>query len=76
MQLDPILKAFFDDKAIQRAWAQFIIDYLNEEALRRVYAREDTAALAEASDIIQGSFKKLKELCTPKQERKPSTRGE
>jgi archaellum component FlaC len=70
------LKAFFADKAAQVAWAEFIVNELNTEALKRVYAGEDTKALKEAKEIIEQSFKKLNELFTPKKERKPVSRGE
>lgn len=71
--MNPHLKAFFNDKEAQKAWAEFILDELNEEVLRRVYSGEDTAALKEAKDVIAASFKKLNELFTPK---KPRTRKE
>jgi hypothetical protein len=74
--MNPHLKAFFEDKAAQRAWADFILNELNEEALKRVYKGGDTAAVKEAHDIISTSFRKLAELFTPKKKEKPVTRAE
>jgi hypothetical protein len=65
------LKAFFEDKAAQKEWAEFIMDTLNEEALLRVYSGKNTDALKEARDIISKSFKKLNELFTPKPNQRP-----
>lgn len=73
--MNPHLKAFFDDKAAQLAWAEFILEEMNTEALRRVYNGEDTKALKEARDIIDKSFKSLNELFTPKKKEKPSDRA-
>jgi len=64
------LPAFFKDKEARQEWADFIMEELNQEALKRVYAGADTAALKEARDIISKSFKKLAQLYTPKKERK------
>jgi len=69
------LKVFFEDKEAQKAWAEFILEELNEEALRRVYKGQDTKAVKEAHDIISKSFKKLAELFTPKKPRPPKPRA-
>ena len=64
------LKEFYNDKAMQDAWAEFIVDVLDTEALKRVYLQEDTTALKETRDIITRSFAKLNELYKPKEDRK------
>lgn len=69
------LKAFFEDKQAQNEWAEFIMATLNEEALQRVYAGKDTAAIKEARVIILKSFKKLNELFSPKRKRTVPTRA-
>lgn len=53
------LKEFYDDKAMQNAWAEFIIEVLNAEALKKVYEGEDTSAVREARNIIEKSFGQL-----------------
>jgi hypothetical protein len=67
-----ILKEFFDNKPLQKAWAEFILEELNQEALKRFYAGQDTGPVKEAKDIIAQSFKHLNELFTPKP--KPRTK--
>jgi hypothetical protein len=69
------LPAFFADKQAQKDWADFIMEELNAEALKRVYAGKDTVALKEARDIIGKAFKKLNELYTEKKPRKASNSG-
>lgn len=69
------LKQFYDNQPLKEAWAQFIIETLNDEALRRVYAGRDTSALKEASDIITKSFAQLNEQFAPKKKRTPKTRA-
>lgn len=66
------LPEFFRDKQAQKDWADFIVEELNQEALKRVYSGKDTVALKEAKDIILKSFAKLAQLYTPKKERKSS----
>jgi hypothetical protein len=70
------LHEFFQDKDAQKAWADFIMEQLNEETIKRVYAGTEVQRLKEAKDIISASFKKLNELFTPKKPRTTATRGE
>jgi hypothetical protein len=70
------LPAFFKDKEAQKDWADFIMEELNAETIKRVYAGKDVSGLKEAKDIISASFKKLNELFTEKKPRKATTRGE
>lgn len=67
------LKDFFHDKQAREEWAQFVIDVLNQEALKRTYAGRSTAHVKEAYDLIQLAFKELNEMFT---ERKPKPRRE
>lgn len=64
--MSDVLKAFFEDKAAQLAWADFIMDELNADILKRVYAGKEVTGLKEAKDIIGASFKRLNELFTKK----------
>jgi hypothetical protein len=69
------LRAFFQDKQAQLEWAEFVKAILDDEALKRVYAGKDTSALKEARDIIDRSFKELKDLCTPKEKKRTVDRA-
>lgn len=75
MTVNPLLKQFYDDPNLKEAWAAFIIEELNQEALRRVYKGEDTAAIKEAKDVIAASFKRLNELFQPKKPKRPPVRA-
>ena len=70
------LPAFFKDKQAQKDLADFIMEELNAETIKRVYAGKEVQGLKEAKDIIAQSFKKLNELFTPKKPRKATMRGE
>jgi hypothetical protein len=72
---NPILKELYDNVPLKEAWAAFIIDQLNQEAIRRVYAREDAAAIPEAREIIEKSFKRLNELFQPKTPKRATNRA-
>lgn len=55
------LKAFHDDDATMQAVESFFAEYLSEEAVKRVFRKEDTYALAEARDVLLKGFAKLRE---------------
>jgi hypothetical protein len=70
------LKEFFDDKEMMRAWAQFMLDTMKEEANERVFRTgKSTEPLKEAQAIIDKSFIKLGKLFTPKPKPRKATRG-
>lgn len=69
------LKAFFHDKAAQKAWADFIIYYLDQEAVDRVRKGKDVTGLKEARDIISRSFKELNQLFSEKTKVQVENRG-
>lgn len=68
MQRDK-LKEFYLDKTLQDSWAEFIMEVLNTEALRRVYKGEDTSAIKETREIIEKSFNQLRENFKETEER-------
>jgi len=69
------LKEFHADKHTQAELKAFINQSLDEEALKRVYAGKDTAAVKEARKLIESAFKKLDELFTPKPKPREKNRG-
>lgn len=62
------LKTFYDNKSQREAVKAFMLECLNEEAVERVMNRKDTASLADARDVVEKTFIKLKEVygITPK----------
>lgn len=75
-EVNPHLKAFFEDKNAQLAWAEFILDNLNSEVLERTYSGKSVVGYKEAKDIIAASFRELEELFTPKKPRHGGSRAE
>jgi hypothetical protein len=55
------LKSFHDDDAMMKAVESFFAEYLSDEAVKRVFRKEDTHALAEARDVLLKGFTKLRE---------------
>lgn len=71
------LKRFYNDKEILRAWAEFMLEVLKEEANTRVFKTgKSTEALKEAQDVIDKSFVKLAQMFTPKPKPRKTRRGE
>lgn len=60
--MNPNLKTFHDNENQREAVKDFILDYLKELAVERVMNREDTSSLADAKEVVEQSFIKLKEL--------------
>jgi hypothetical protein len=70
------LKQFYDDKALQLEWANFITQTLDEEVLLRTYAGKDTTGYKQARDIIAKSFGKLNDMFKPKPKQQAGSRAE
>lgn len=56
-----LLKSFYNDEHTRDAVRDFLMYMLNEEAIRRVMERKDTSSLADAKDVIDSAFTKLRE---------------
>jgi len=69
------LKELYNDKAMQDAWSEFIMEVLNVEALKRVYNGGDTTAVKETREIIKKSFIQLKENFEPKETREVTNKA-
>ncbi len=69
------LREFYNDKAMQEAWADFMVETLNEEILKRAYAGKSTDALPEARNVIQASFASLRDRYEPVEKREVENKG-
>jgi hypothetical protein len=70
------LKRFFNDKDAMRAWAEFILQTMKDEANERVFKTgKSTESLKEAQAIIDKSFIKLAQMFTPKPKPRKTRRG-
>jgi hypothetical protein len=60
--MNPILKTFYDNENQREAVREFIFECLNELAIKRVMARESTLSLADAKEVVEQSFIRLREI--------------
>ena len=68
--MDKQLRQFYNDEHTRLAVQAFLVEVLAQEAIQRVMERKDVSHLADANDIIEKAFIKLKE--TFGEEPKPS----
>lgn len=67
------LKIFYDNEITREAVKEFQIECLNELAVKRVMNREDTASLADAKEVVEYTFTRLREIYQNEQKRNPSS---
>lgn len=53
------LQAFYNDKAMMEAVYNHFVDYLNRQAIIKVYEKKDTLAIPEAKEAIDGAITEL-----------------
>lgn len=53
------LRQFNGDVATKEALLGFIIDFINEEALKKMYAKQDVSHIGDAFSLINGAFESL-----------------
>jgi len=56
------LRDFYQDTETKDNVRNYLIDYLEEEAIKKVFGREDVSAVADAKEIIDKAFFHLEEL--------------
>lgn len=56
------LKTFYENDIQREAVKEFMIECLNELAIERVMQRKETASLADAKDVVEQTFIKLREI--------------
>jgi hypothetical protein len=66
------LKKFWDDTQMRDEVKAFLEAHLEEEALKRVWNKEDTHGLADAKIVLENAWKQLDEELSPKE--KPTDR--
>jgi hypothetical protein len=60
------LKDLWSDKALLRDLNNYLQEYLKDAAIEKVFLRQDTTAIAEAKEVIDGAFSQLDTLFEPK----------
>jgi len=53
------LKDFYLDKSLRSEVQDYLINFLKEEALRKLFDKEDVSAVAEAKEIVDKAFENL-----------------
>lgn len=56
------LRTFYENETEREAVKEFLIECLEEVAVKRVMSRENTTSLADAKDVVEETFIKLSEL--------------
>lgn len=57
-----MLRNFYMDEELRNEVQNYLNTYLKEKAIEKVFNREDTSAIAEAKEMIDGAFENLSVL--------------
>ena len=70
------LQEFYNDTDTKDNVKNYLIEFFQEEAVKRLMKREDAVALADAVDLTEKAFENMETLFSPKVVRKeqPSPR--
>lgn len=71
--MDKLLKQFYMDEHMRNAVQAFLIETLEQEALKKIMSREDVSGFADAHAILKKSFIRLQESFG--EEPKPNTKS-
>ena len=64
------LKDFYLNESMRNDVKTYLMDFLKDEAVKRLMAREESYAVADANEIIVKAFENLEILFSPKVEEK------
>lgn len=59
--MEALLKQFYTDEHTRDTVQSYLIQFLNDMAVKRVMKREPTDSLADANEVVLQAFIKLKE---------------
>ena len=57
--MDEILRKFNGDPHTKGTLVEYLIDFIEQEAIRRIYERKDVTAIADAHELILKAFEQL-----------------
>lgn len=60
------LEEFYRDEGMRKNVHSFLVDFLEKEAIKKVFDREDVAGVAEAKSVIDKAFEEMETLFSPK----------
>ena len=61
-----MLKDFYQNKELRTEVKTYLIDFLNQEIIKKAYAGEDTKAVGEAKVVLDKAFENLDTIFSPK----------
>lgn len=61
---------FYNDKDTKNNVHEYLISYLKEEGIRKLFEKEDVSAVAEAKEMIDKAFENMELMFEKKAERK------
>lgn len=61
---------FYQDKDTRENVKEYLLQFYKDEAVRMLMNREDTVALADATDLLEKAFENMEVLFSPKSEGK------
>jgi len=64
------LQEFYQDTDTKNNVHEYLIQYLKDEAVRRLMDREEPYAVADAKEVIDAAFNNLEIMFTPKPKEK------
>lgn len=64
------LQEFYQDTTTKDNVHSYLIDFLKEEAVRKLFDKEDVSAVAEAKEMIDKAFENMDVIFRPKLEAK------
>lgn len=64
------LQDFYLNEAMRNDVKLYLVDFLKQEALKKVFDREDVSSVAEAKEMIDKAFENMEVLFTPKSQSK------
>lgn len=67
---DTKIKEFYLDKEMMADVHEYLVQFLRETAIDKVFSRKDVSAIAEANEIIDEAFAKLDEIFGSKPKKK------
>lgn len=64
------LQDFFNNKGMKDNVQAYLIEFLKQEAIKKVFEREETSGVSEAKELIDKAFENLEVLFSPKPKEK------
>jgi hypothetical protein len=64
--MSQLLNQFYNDEHLREELLAYLHNFIDEEALKRVYAKEDVSAVADARSLIDSAFSNLEDEYAPR----------